>query len=143
MKRVQIPADVVARVRVSARDRCGYCLSPQSLVMAPLHIEHIVPIAKGGSSNEENLWLSCPLCNGHKGAKYIETDTVTNSQVALFNPRMQVWHEHFRWVDGGLRIKGLTACGRVTVRALHLDSDADAIQVRGAWISVGWYPPKD
>jgi hypothetical protein len=29
------------------------------------------------------------------------------------------------------------------VRALHLESDTEAIQVRSSWVEVGWYPPKD
>lgn len=111
--------------------------------MAPLHIEHIIPLAKGGGSNEENLWLSCPVCNSHKGAKHTEIDPLTGEAVPLFDPRNQIWLEHFRWADGGLRIVGITPSGRTTVRALHLDSDAEAIQVRSAWIEVGWYPPKD
>lgn len=39
----RIPADVERRVRAAARNRCGYCLSPQHLVMARLEIEHIYP----------------------------------------------------------------------------------------------------
>ena len=143
MKRVHIPAKVEARVRQAARNRCGYCLSPQSLVMASLEIEHIIPRAKGGSDDEENLWLACPVCNGHKGVKYIETDPLTGELVPLFNPRTQIWHDHFAWADGGLRIVGKTPCGRATVQALHLDSDVEAIQVRSAWIKAGWHPPKD
>ena len=38
MPRERIPADVERRVRESAHDRCGYCLSPQRLVMARLEI---------------------------------------------------------------------------------------------------------
>lgn len=57
-----VPAEVAKRVRAAARDRCGYCLSPQRLVMARLEIEHIVPRSKGGDNEESNLWLSCPLC---------------------------------------------------------------------------------
>jgi hypothetical protein len=29
--------------------------------MARLEIEHIIPVAKGGTRSEANLWLSCPL----------------------------------------------------------------------------------
>lgn len=61
-----VPAEVASRVRGAARDRCGYCLSPQWLVMARLEIEHIIPMSKGGSDDETNLWLSCPLCNRFK-----------------------------------------------------------------------------
>jgi hypothetical protein len=66
MLRDYIPAEVERRVRQVAHHRCGYCLSPQRLVMARLEIEHIIPVAKGDSSSKSNLWLSCPLCNRFK-----------------------------------------------------------------------------
>ena len=66
MVRVYIPGDVQQRVRSVARNRCGYCLSPQHLVMARLEIEHIIPRAKKGSDEETNLWRSCPICNRAK-----------------------------------------------------------------------------
>jgi 5-methylcytosine-specific restriction endonuclease McrA len=37
--------------------------------MARLEIEHIIPLARGGSDDEGNLWLACPICNGHKSDK--------------------------------------------------------------------------
>jgi hypothetical protein len=54
MARRAIPAETDRRVRQAARNRCGYCLSPQHLVMARLEIEHILPLTKGGSDEE---WL--------------------------------------------------------------------------------------
>ncbi len=36
MARPYIPVEIDRRVRNSARNRCGYCLSPQHLVMARL-----------------------------------------------------------------------------------------------------------
>lgn len=65
MPRRRLPADVEQWVRLAARDRCGYCLSPQHLVMARLEIEHIVPKSKGGPDGEDNLWLACPLLPGN------------------------------------------------------------------------------
>ncbi|MEC4819046.1 MAG: hypothetical protein SAK29_38095 [Scytonema sp. PMC 1069.18] len=41
MARGYIPVEVERRVRSTARNRCGYCLSPQHLVMARLEIERI------------------------------------------------------------------------------------------------------
>ena len=43
MPRDRIPDDVEQRMRAAARQHCGYCLSPQKLVMARLEIEHITP----------------------------------------------------------------------------------------------------
>ena len=131
------------RVRATAGDRCGYCRSPQQLVLAPLEIEHIIPLARGGDDTEANLWLACPLCNRHKSDKVDAVDPVTGALVTLFNPREQVWHEHFRWADRGLLIAGLTPCGRATVAALHLSDDPIALAVRRYWILAGWHPPDE
>ena len=38
---------------MQAEDRCGYCQSAQRYVFAPLEIEHILPIARGGSDEEK------------------------------------------------------------------------------------------
>jgi hypothetical protein len=43
MARIYIRVEIDRRVRHAARNRCGYCLSPQHLVMAHLQIEHIIP----------------------------------------------------------------------------------------------------
>jgi hypothetical protein len=111
--------------------------------MARLEIEHIIPRAHGGSSDEANLWLSCPLCNRFKADLIAAVDPATGQTVTLFHPRNQNWFEHFRWTPDGLRIEGLTAIGRATVTALHLDSDPDALLVRSYWVLAGWHPPND
>jgi hypothetical protein len=141
MPREYISAALDRRVREAARNRCGYCLSPQHLVMARLEIEHVQPVSKGGTSDESNLWLSCSLCNAAKGDRTHAVDPETGAEVPLFHPRLQVWSEHFRWSDDGIRIVGLTPTGRATVATLHLDSDPDALLVRSYWVQAGWHPP--
>jgi HNH endonuclease len=143
MPGVYIPVEVERRVRGAARNRCGYCLSPQHLVMARLEIEHIKPRAKGGATTEANLWLSCPICNRYKADKVEGEDAVTGENVLFFNPRLQDWSEHFCWTEDGLRVVGLTPVGRATVAALHLSDDPDALEVRSFWVLAGWHPPKD
>ena len=143
MNRERIPADVERRVRAAARNRCGYCLSPQHLAMARLEIEHIIPRARGGSDDEENLWLARPICNRHKSDKIAGTDPESGDTVPLFNPCTQAWADHFRWSEDGLRIVGLTPVGRATVEALHLSDDPDALEVRSYWILAGWHPPEE
>jgi hypothetical protein len=141
MPREHIPVEVVRRVWASAGNRCGYCLAPQHLVLVPLEIEHLLPLAGGGTNDESNLWLACPICNGHKSSKTTGTDPVTKLAHPLFHPRIQSWHEHFAWSEDGLRIVGLTPTGRATVVALHLDSDPIALEVRSYWVAAGWHPP--
>jgi hypothetical protein len=130
-------------LRLEAQNRCGYCLSPQRLILARLEIEHLVPLARGGTDDQANLWLACPLCNAHKSDKVSAIDLETGEAVPLFNPRQQKWTEHFRWTDGGLRIVGITPVGRATAGALHLGTDPDALIVRSYWIAAGWHPPHE
>ena len=141
--RKKIALEVAQRVRAAARNRCGYCLSPQHLVMARLEIEHIRPLAKNGTDDESNLWLACPFCNGHKGDKIRAIDPQSKESIALFNPRTQNWFDHFRWSEDSLYIIGLTPTGRATVEALHLSDDPEAITVRRFWVVAGWHPPLD
>ncbi len=143
MARRAIPIETDRRIRAEAGNRCGYCLSPQHLVMARLEIEHILPLAKGGSDDETNLWLACPICNGHKSDKIAAVDPLTDVTVALFNPRTQSWWDHFMWADDGMRIIGRTPVGRATIAVLHLSDDPDALAVRSYWVLAGWHPPHD
>jgi 5-methylcytosine-specific restriction endonuclease McrA len=76
---------IKARVRAAARDRCGYCQSLQKYVLGILEIEHIIPTAAGGSDDEDNLWLSCRLCNGYKGMQTSVVDPVSDQTISLFN----------------------------------------------------------
>jgi 5-methylcytosine-specific restriction endonuclease McrA len=54
------------RVAAIARFRCGYCSAAQRIIGPLLEIDHIIPEARGGTSDAENLWLACPMCNSHK-----------------------------------------------------------------------------
>ena len=137
-----IPESVRRRVRKAAKNRCGYCLSPQKLVVGKLHIEHIKPSAKGGTDEESNLWLACSPCNLSKGAKISEIDPLSGRKDKLFSPRKQNWYRHFRWASDGARIIGLTPTGRATVVALS-PNDKDTIEPRLIWAEVGLYPPKE
>jgi hypothetical protein len=135
-----VPESVRARVRAQAGDRCGYCLSPQRLVLGRLEIDHIIPTAQGGPDEEENLWLACRLCNNSKSDQTEGLDPETGQRVGLFDPRRQQWADHFAWSDEGTRILGRTPCGRATVLALQLNN-AIAVMVRREWVAAGWHPP--
>jgi hypothetical protein len=140
VKLPQIPETIRRQVREAARERCGYCLSPQRLVMGTLEIEHLIPRAQGGGDEENNLWLSCSLCNRYKGSQTSATDPVAGEAAPLFNPRHDSWGTHFRWSVDGIRIEGITPVGRATVEALKLNNEL-AVEVRRNWVLAGWHPP--
>jgi hypothetical protein len=129
------------RVHETAHHRYGYCLSHQRYVMGPLEIEHIIPRARDGSNDESNLWIACSLCNRYKGWQVTGIDPCQGNTVTLFNPRTQVWSEHFRWSADGASILGITPTGRATVAALKLNNEV-AVEVCRSWILAGWHPPE-
>lgn len=137
-----IPKSVREQVREDAGNRCGYCLTPQSLAYDTLELDHIIPVAAGGVSTRDNLWLSCRSCNRHKGAQTHGHDPATGRRERLFDPRRQSWHRHFAWSADGCTMIGLTACGRATISALQINNPF-AIQTRRLWTEAGWHPPTD
>lgn len=48
------------------RGRCWWCGKP---VGRAYHVDHRIPLARGGSNAPDNLCISCPKCNRVKGAK--------------------------------------------------------------------------
>jgi hypothetical protein len=106
----------------------------------PLTIEHITPKAKGGKDENENLWMSCRLCNEKKGVLLEALDPDTGETVSLFNPRTQTWSDHFIWSEDGSRIIPKTAIGRVTVDVLSLNDEL-RVHARAIWVKAGYHPP--
>ncbi len=131
-----------ARVAKQARYRCGYCLSAEAVTGLALDIEHLIPLALGGTTVEENLWLACSACNSFKGHRISARDPGGGELVRLFNPREQDWGEHFAWLDGGTRIAGQTSVGRATEKALRLNRSL-LVKARRGWVDAGWHPPVD
>ena len=86
----------------------------------------------------ENLALACVSCSLRKWAKQTVTDPDSGEEVPLFNPRLQLWAEHFRWENE--RIIPLTATGRSTVVALAMNRPM-IIAIRQEEAARGRHPP--
>ncbi len=80
--------------------------------MGKLEIEHLLPLAEGGTDEEENLWLACRDCNSYKSSKTFAFDEEIRQTIKLFNPRTNAWHEHFRFNESRTIIIGKTGCGQ-------------------------------
>ncbi len=137
-----IPDALRQRVAEASRFRCGYCLTSQLIVGPLLEIDHIIPEARGGTSAEDNLFLACPMCNSHKADRHEAIDPETGVTVLLFNPRTELWDEHFEWIEEGAVIRGKTPKGRATVALLNMNHN-DVVTTRRLWVSAGWHPPKN
>ena len=108
-------------VRRRASDRCEYCgIEQEHVSFSSFHVEHVIPRQHGGSDDPSNLALACHHCNLHKGPNLAGIDPVTKDIVSLFNPRTEVWRDHFERRD--VAILGLTSKGRATVRVLAMNA---------------------
>lgn len=121
MKKSRVPGWLRREITTRARGFCEYCCSNSEFSDSPFDIEHIFPASEGGENISENLALSCHGCNLHKSNKTVGFDVVSEEIVNLFNPRKDIWNEHFAWAKSFTFIVGLTPIGRATVEALKLN----------------------
>lgn len=133
-----IPASLRQLTIHRAANRCEYCGISQVGQVATFHIDHIVPSAGGGETTSENLALACVSCSLRKGARQAIKDLETGKEVSFFNPRQQIWKEHFSWE--GVKVVGLTATGRATTKALDLNR-ATMLAIRAEEEILGRHPP--
>jgi hypothetical protein len=134
-------------VRQRAKYRCEYCRYPEFLSTSPLTIDHIHPQSLSGSDETDNLALACRRCNERHYNFIVGNDPETQQEVKLFNPRQQLWGEHFIWSVDGSKIIGTTPIGRATCNRLDLNderrSDRFIQQSRKLWVQGNWHPPEE
>jgi hypothetical protein len=104
-----------------AGEICEYCLIHQDDALLGCAVDHVVSEKHGGRTELDNLALSCTLCNRRKGTDLASIVPDTGRVVALFNPRRDVWTEHFRLSRDDLAIHPRTDTGAATVRLLGLN----------------------
>lgn len=122
-----------------AHHRCEYCRAPEVVFNFPFEVEHIVPTSQNGVDDESNLALACRACNVRKAVHQFGTDIVTRQEAALFNPRLDLWEDHFAFQRQTGEIVALTAIGRVTVSRLQMNS-AGQVAARRQWVRLGLFP---
>lgn len=61
-------ADDIRRQYEAQNGRCYYC---ETEVGKKYEVDHVIPLARGGSNAAENIVISCPACNRSKGAKLL------------------------------------------------------------------------
>lgn len=137
---MNIPGWLRREVAVRAGHRCEYCRLAQTGQEAIFHIDHVQPLAAGGETVLANLALACVSCSLRKGARLKATDPITKRFVPLFQPRSQLWTEHFAWK--GNRVTGITPTGRATVELLKMNR-ALIVAIRAEERLHGRHPPHE
>jgi hypothetical protein len=141
LRRRKIPAEIQNEVRIRANHLCEYCHASEKWQYVRFTVDQVIPLTKGGVDTLDNLALACFHCNRRKSDRLTVLDTVIGTEIPLFNPRRNVWSEHFIWSTDGLFIIGLTPVGRATVEALQLNRER-VINIRAADVAVGRHPPE-
>ena len=126
------------QVRERARNCCEYCKLPAAISVFTFPIDHIIADQHGGRTTFENLALSCPHDNYHKGPNIAGLDPLTGRLTRLFNPRRQRWNARFAW--DGPRLVGKTTVRRTTIRVLNMNHP-EAVRLRWLLIEAGLFPP--
>jgi HNH endonuclease len=133
------------RIRQRANFLCEYCHSSEEASTSLFTLDYLIPQSLGGDDSEDNLALACHRCNGRRYNFIDGIDPETQAPVALFNPRQDLWPDHFSWSADGQNIVGITPIGRATLNRLDLNDDfhddGSIQRARRLWIRGGWHPP--
>jgi hypothetical protein len=106
-------------VRSRANGCCEYCQIQEKYTFLAFHIDHIISLKHDGSSEPYNLAWACFVCNNHKGSDIGSILLPDNIFIRLFNPRIDLWVDHFEWDD--LYIRAKTDIGAATIKVLALN----------------------
>lgn len=152
------PTNDLVRIGVSLRagDACEYCLNP---TRDDFQIDHIIPEqrwnaysmgrlhhllpdpTRRGPHHLDNYAWSCSHCNRVKWNTVGRR--VEQTYVRLFDPRRDVWPEHFVFFHHYVLIQGISLIGRATERTLKFNDAriGGPIGPRHEAILAGTFPP--
>ncbi|HAX74740.1 MAG TPA: HNH endonuclease [Cyanobacteria bacterium UBA11372] len=137
---VYIPVELQRQIRTHFANCCAYCLTAESLTVTIFEFEHIMPRSAGGETVFDNLCLACPSCNRYKASRQTAVDPISDREVSLFHPQLQLWKEHFAWSEDATEIIALTSVGRATISALKMNRP-QLTRVRKMWVTMEEHPP--
>lgn len=100
--------------------RCEYCKIPDLGFGIPFQVDHIRAIKHNGLTILSNLAYCCPDCNRYKGTDLGSCLEDENTIIRFFNPRIDIWEEHFMVVEATILPK--TPNGQVTTIIFQMNA---------------------
>ncbi len=125
------------KVESRADGFCEYCRIAIEDTYFGSEIDHVISFKHRGQTVSENLALACQPCNRNKGSDLGSIPANSNELVRFFNPRIDVWNEHFR-VNSDAEIETLTEIGEVTAVIFGFN-EPERIAERQGLIELGSY----
>jgi HNH endonuclease len=102
-----------------AEFKCEYCKLSQEDSFFTFHTDHVISMKHGGLTLADNLAYSCAFCNSCKGSDVGTVLLPEKTFIRLFNPREDVWNEHFEVINFVFYAK--TIVGEATIKVLQLN----------------------
>ena len=130
--------EIQEKVRQRADYLCEYCHTNERWQYVRFTIDHILP---NDDDSLENLALACFHCNRRKSNKTNALDVESNETISIFNPRLQIWKEHFEWSEDKIYVQPKTKVGKVTIELLQLNRTR-ILLIREADVAVNRHPPE-
>lgn len=62
-------AAVIEQMVMDQDNKCAYCAEE---LVEQFHIEHMIPVSRGGNGDWTNIAITCQACNLSKGNKTLE-----------------------------------------------------------------------
>lgn len=127
------------RIKERAAYLCEYCLSPERFCAAYYDGDHVIPYSMGGKEEFDNSANACGGCNNNKSNAMHAIDPLSGQIVPLYNPRTDIWSEHFCWNDTYILIRGISPIGRAPITKLKLNRE-EVVNLRTVLLAVGLHP---
>ena len=138
MSRGYISSETRRLVAARADGLCEYCLVHEVHCLRPHEVDHIQSLKHGGMSSLGNFAFACHECNRCKGTDLGTILPRSGAFTRLYNPRTDVWPEHFR-LDVDILIIGTTEIGIATARVLAFNAPY-RVYGRQNLLTFGMYP---
>ena len=105
-------------------------------MLAGCEVDHVISRKHGGITDASNLAFSCARCNRAKGSDVGSIVATTGQYCRLFNPRIDLWRDHFA-IEGS-QLAAKTDIALVTIKMLHLN-DPERLAERATLQTIGEY----